>query len=477
MLATWTVTRGATRWALCVVAAVAMLACALVGRAVAQAKTRSRADVLDALASASQTLAQNPQNVEARQQLARLQYEAGDFWAARETLRPALERQPSAAAVLLAAELEYLLGHYEDAEPLYREVLARPRLDASDRTRATVGLGFVYYQTNRFDRFAELEFARGVQFPGAKLIREFGDRPYRLTWREDRRRTEVPFVVTDPLPVLAIQYDGHPVHVLFDTGADMCIVDSELARQWGVQEVSWTVGGFGGGKLGRLGYGRLRSVSLGDVTLEHVPVWILPTQRFSSAFAGGKHPIGGIIGTGLARQFLATLDYEQAKFVLRERSPQAAQALRDELAGRLAAEVPFVLSSTHWMMARGALNGREGLTFFVDSGLASDAAFSAPPQTLRYVGIPLPEKKLDPKSAGGGGGAWASGQFPIASLALGSLRQENLKGEFGSRPESSYWQSGFIQDGLISHAFLRQYASWTIDFDAMTYLFAKPASR
>jgi hypothetical protein len=163
--------------------------------------------------------------------------------------------------------------------------------------------------------------------------------------------------------------------------------------------------------------------------------------------------------------------------VLRERTPDSREALREELAEQASTTVPFVLTLTHWMMAPGSLNGREGLTYFVDSGLAMDAACSAPPQTLQYAGIPQPEKKLDPKSVGGGGGKYASGIFPIESIGLGSLLQRDRLGEFGSRPATSYWQTGFIVDGLISHSFLRKYASWSIDFDAMEYLFAKPIER
>jgi hypothetical protein len=124
-------------------------------------------------------------------------------------------------------------------------------------------------------------------------------------------------------------------------------------------------------------------------------------------------------------------------------------------------------------MARGSLNGKDGLTFFVDSGLASPACFSAPIQTLEYVGIPEPEKEIHEDSVGGGGGKWASGTFPIKRIGLGPLMQSNVIGEYGSRPPESYWSLGFIQDGLISHRFLRQYSSWTLDFDTMTYIFIK----
>jgi len=173
------------------------------------------------------------------------------------------------------------------------------------------------------------------------------------------------------------------------------------------------------------------------------------------------------------RQFLSTIDYKNGRMILRERTAEHAGKLREELKGRIAAEVPFVLDATHVMIARGSLNGKDGLTFFVDSGLAGKACFSAPIQTLHYVGIPVPETKIDKESVGGGGGTWASAVFPIKTISMGSLTQSNVTGEYGSRPARSYWSSGYIQDGLISHRFLRQYSSWTLDFDAMKYIFEK----
>jgi hypothetical protein len=143
------------------------------------------------------------------------------------------------------------------------------------------------------------------------------------------------------------------------------------------------------------------------------------------------------------------------------------------MAGRIAAEVPFVLYGTHMMMAGGRLNDKGGLTFFVDSGLASEASVTAPLQTLRHLGLAEPERQVAEGSVGGGGGAWASGSFDLETVALGSLTQSHLKGEYGARPPETYWQTGFIVDALISHRFLRQYSSWTLDFDAMTYLFER----
>ena len=64
------------------------------------------------------------------------------------------------------------------------------------------------------------------------------------------------------------------------------------------------------------------------------------------------------------------------------------------------------------------------------------------------------------------------GYFPIVSLGLGTLIQEDLIGEYSPGNSESYRGNGFIQDGLISHQFLRKYA-WTIDFDEMEFIFAE----
>jgi hypothetical protein len=175
----------------------------------------------------------------------------------------------------------------------------------------------------------------------------------------------------------------------------------------------------------------------------------------------------------LMRQFLGTIDYRNQKIVLRERTPANAEAVRRQLKDRLAAEVPFVLDATHLMHARGSLDGKGDLTFFIDSGLAMDAVFTSPVQTLRYAGIPEPELKLAESGVGGGGGKYPTGTFPIKSITLGPLRQADVKGQLGSRPPASYWDRGFIADGLLSHGFLKRYGSWTIDFDSMTYLFER----
>ena len=440
---------------------------------------RDRGQLLAEIVSARDQFQKDPGPADSRLRLARLLYESGEFEQAKSLLLPLLEAaKPSSYALFLAAELDYLLGHYDQAESAYKKIIDLDPGDAQIRAKAESKLTFVYYQTNQYTKTADLfkGLEGKIKLPHWDLMRAFGEtRPYQVVWPGDFGLSKAPFLVTDPLPVVSVELQGRKIFVLIDTGADMFVLDNEIAAAMGIKPISSMTGTFAGGKQAEVGFGRADSLKIGDVTLKSVPISILPTQRFSKGFAGGQYTIGGILGTGVLKQFLATLDYPGERLVLRRADDEGRKDARKTAddAGKTVVAVPFALAMTHFMMARGSLDGKDGLVFFVDSGLASEAAFAAPIQTLKYAGIPVPETKVQEGSIGGGGGAgFATGQFPVKRLGLGPLALENTRGEYGLTPPGSYWRNGFINDGLISHQFLRNY-SWTIDFGAMKMFFAK----
>jgi hypothetical protein len=431
---------------------------------------RTRADVLTELAQAEASY--KSQSTDAtRLTLARLLYQSGEFWRADTLARPFREsKAPSDSALELAARLSFLVGRYEEANTLYDRLAAMRAGNVQRQVMARVGQMFALNQLNSFDRVKALPFPPGVVLPQVKLMASFDSAPYRIEWKDEKRTAEVEWFTRDPLPQFPIEVNGVPLNVLYDTGGDILILDEEVAKALGVVSVASASGKFGGGMVGQFGFGKVDRVTVGSVTIHDVPVMIMPAKRFTF---DKRHPLAGIFGTALTRQFLTTLDYKNQKLILRERTADNARAIRRELGGDLAAEIPFVLDASHLMMARGGLNGKTGLTWFMDSGLAMQAAFTAPIQTLNYTGIPVPETRMPEGTVGGGGGKWASGIFDITSLSVGPLQQTSLKGEYGARPPESYWANGFIVDGLVSHNFLRQYSSWTLDFNSMTYLFAR----
>jgi len=428
-----------------------------------------RGDLLEELISAEEAFRSDPEDG-ARYEYASLLMEAGRFERASEVVAPLLDSvPPSDEALSLGARLAYWMGDYERAQSLFGEILAPEPNDA----RALTGLAMTYYQTNDFAACAGLsEEQRGaVMLPMLDLMLAFGEEdPYSAEWDEDRSST-VPFITTDPLPVVEVEIDGRRLAALIDTGADLFILDTDIADELGIESLTTMLGMFAGGKRAEIGFARAGSLRLGDVTLRSVPISILPTKPLSL----GDVEIGGIIGTGVLRQFVSTMDYPNSRLVLRERSDKGLAASLDALDGLVVESVPFYLEGSHFILAHGSLNGSEGLLFLVDSGLAGVPAFGAPRQTLEYVGIPVPEVSVREDVIGGAGGGFAVGEFEIEELGLGSLRQKDLVGSFGGQPPGSYRRAGFIKDGLISHNFVKHYV-WTLDFDGMTMYLARDAN-
>ena len=398
-----------------------------------------------------------PENAEARFQYARMLFQSGDFWKARDLLIPLiLEGLNSVTLLFLMANLEYLTGNY--------------LRDNQVQAQARLQLILVYYQTGQFSKANQLFEGQDVNHPLLKLMLSFGEEKINQQIWETDKPAQLDFLVTNPLPVLQIEVEDTPLYVLLDTGGDSLILDTEFAGTLGLEPVSTSMGTFASGLQAEVALARVGKLKLDQCTLQNIPVTILPTRRFSKGFAEGKYRLDGILGTGVLKQFLSTVDYGNERLILRKRDESGKAELEKSLKGKPVSKLPFVLNQTHMMMAKGSLNDCEGLTFFVDSGLDSEAAMTAPPQTLKDAGIPEPEVQIDENSVGGGGGNYASGLFDIQKLGLGPLVHENLKGEFGSDTPESYWENGFIQDGIISHRFLCKYA-WTIDFDNMEMIF------
>ncbi len=424
-----------------------------------------RGELLEELEKARAAHLADPGDGNSRHSYAQLAYEAGDFEGALLLLEPLLAEDEIAIDVLiLAARIEYLCGRYDRAERLLHHILEQE----PDNVSALAKLIFVYYQTNQYDRCRTLpvEAVENPKIPHLDLMMAFDDAPYQMVWR-DGETTAVPFLVTDPLPVINVEVNGREVTALIDTGGDSFILDPGIASELGIEIVASMMGMFAGGMEADVGFGRAESLRLGGVTLHSVPTAVLPT----GGMVIGGHTLDGIVGTGGLKQFLATLDYPNDRLVLRAPSGDAASAFYAEAAGSVLDEVPFYLQSTHFLLAPGRLNGVDGLLFHVDSGLAGTPAFSSPRQTLEYVGIPVPDVEVREGAIGGGGG-FAAGTFEISELGLGELVQTGLVGDFGALPPQSYRMLGFIQDGLISHNFLKAYA-WTLDFERMRMVFTQ----
>jgi hypothetical protein len=286
--------------------------------------------------------------------------------------------------------------------------------------------------------------------------------PYALTGPNQDR---IPFLVTDPLPVLPVSINGHePVNFILDTGGAEIILDDGLAREVGAELAGAFSGAYAGGRQAETGVGRAESVSLGAFTLREVPIHALDVDPISSLYDGVE--IQGVIGTRLLQRFLPTIDYPGGALILRRATPESRQALDQRLAG--AVQIPFWLAETHMMLAWGQFNAADPALFFVDTGLAGKA-FTALEADLRAAGITPDWRPAE--LGGGGGGTVREVDVAVDRLSLGTGAQQvvrtNLPGvaiEGATPPLGDVL--GFRVGGLISHAFFRDFAV-TFDFARM----------
>ncbi len=353
-----------------------------------------------------------------------------------------------------AGHAALLSGRLVEAQELLEGALA----ERPDNAEIRSDLAWACYRANDFARAAELAYGVPGFEPVAAKLRSFGDEPpYQMSGPP---KTELPFAMTDPLPVVQIGVEGAEIHVLIDTGAAELILDPEFAGEIGATTFGATEGTFAGGRRAPVQQGRVERLTLGQVELRRVPVNVVSVRQFSSV-TGGRYRVDGIIGTSLLAQFRSTLNYPKGELVL-ERHEAAGASIEG-------AEVPFQTWLDHYMIAEGWLNRQGPLRFFVDSGLVG-GAFTCPALTLQAVGLEVPEATVQP----GIGGEYNMATFDIAELGLGPLRQQNLTGLYIEPAVDAPPDPGTARwDGLISHGFLRKYR-WTIDAARSLFVFFEP---
>jgi Aspartyl protease len=392
-------------------------------------------------------------------------------------------------ASLEAAERLFRQGKLSDAEPLFRQL----QKQKAARFRAALRLGQIALFRNRLDEAEEhftdailikprdLEtnkavfyvFYRRDDFPIAgAILRSLGDEaggkklesfkgvhPYQI--EQQAEVTHVPFVVTDPLPLIQVKIGGEAAQFLIDTGAPELFIDRSLAKKVGAREFGTTRKLYAGGLQAETGNGRIDSIAFGDAVVRNVPVLLLDMQGYS-AVTGGQH-VDGILGTNMLSHFLATLDYPGGQLILRRKTPEDLQKVQQQTHEAKGTIIPFWMAGDHYMVACGRVNKSGPLLFFIDTGV-SGGGFVCPRSTLVDGGITLPRKRS--VEGLGAGGKVNVVPFVVQELSLGSVKARQINAFAGAFPPALEYSEGFRIAGIISHQFFRPYAL-TFDFQKM----------
>ena len=350
-------------------------------------------------------------------------------------------------------------GDFTGAKACYETLLE----NAPDDARANLAIGILALYANDLESATRhLKAAENHRLDEARIARLLAQvqarRPapgqYQLKMGADPVR--VPFVATDPLPILKVRVNGaRYANFGLDTGAGPVVLNSQFASELGIKGKDAFIGTFAGGKHAPIQLAMLNSIELGGVTITSLPANVSPNRI---ELRKGIQ-IDGVIGTGLLGRFLATIDYAHGALVLRPRSDSSAFEARVARSG--AVRVPLWLVGDHFLFARGRLgDAPEGL-FSIDTGCAG-CGVTATDGALKAAHI-IPDAAHAFRGQGGGGAVMA---LPFtADVTLGSVTEHAVPGFYTPRG-SPYGIFPFEVQGAISHEFFRSYAL-TLDLDAM----------
>jgi tetratricopeptide (TPR) repeat protein len=273
-------------------------------------------------------------------------------------------------------------------------------------------------------------------------------------------RTEVPFQLVRDRPVIRLKVNGRkePLKFVLDTGSGISVISRETAEKLKIKPI--TRGGLaraigGDGKF-EIVYGFLKSVDIGNVQIESVPVYI-------REFHSNDERIDGYIGLSLISKFLTTIDYGSLTFSLIRKDVADQQNVVENKSLFL----PLRLTSSGFLSGEVQLEGVDAsLNFIVDTG-ASISVISEEVANTQEIRRFVRNEKM--RVVGAAGVTEDVPSFLLPRITFGNNTREKITAialDLDIINEST----GFRQAGILGGNFLKNY-SLTFDFKNSKVIF------
>lgn len=309
-------------------------------------------------------------------------------------------------------------------------------------------LALTYYRLDRFDLAAEyFAILPGKEGLTAQL-RAFGSTsPYRIS--SDVKEIAVPFLGTDPLPIITLVIGGREHAFVIDTGSGQLVIDSSFLREIKLPNYGLDEARFASGERAPVGHTIIPQVRLGEAVIHHVPAEVMDIRRFAPQ-------ISGFIGSTFLQRFHLLFDFTGQVFRLRPKRVKPFEQFKEMLA------VPFWLFDSHLMLARSQINHHQTMAY-ITTALAG-AAFTAPNSTFEQANLTRDKNTIEGISPTG---SIELMRVKAEKLCLEQLCCEDITGLVGFFPAELEWRYGFRIGALVSHTFFRHQNRWGIDFKTM----------
>ena len=277
-------------------------------------------------------------------------------------------------------------------------------------------------------------------------------------------RTIIPFESTDNRPILQLRVNGEktPLRFVLDTGSGMSVISDVTAKRLGLRPVAR--GGMaravGGAGRFEIVYGFLTSLEIGDVEVEHVPVYI-------RHFYDDKTPVDGYLGVSVISRFVTSIDFGARTFTLeRQRSPNTADLWTNvyhpdpqpvsasdpvKLNG---IEIPLRTTSSGFLSGEVRLEGLDKFwNFIIDTG-ATVSVVSEQMAAIEEISSYQQPNKM--RVYGAAGITEDVKTLLLPRVMLGTLAQEKVNAAVLDLDPVNE-TSGFRQSGILGGNFLKHF--------------------
>jgi predicted aspartyl protease/Tfp pilus assembly protein PilF len=265
-------------------------------------------------------------------------------------------------------------------------------------------------------------------------------------------QTSVPFELEGDRPIIKLRINDRPEPLRFvlDTGSGISVISDTTAKRLKIRAV--TKGGYakgiGGDGRFQIVYGMLKKVSIGDVRLKNVPVYL---RKFHDL----NQNVDGYIGLALISKFLTTIDYGSRTFSLTKKTSNQRDFRKSD-----ALSLPLRLTSSGFLSGEVQLEGVDSiLNFIVDTG-ASVSVISNRVAKTDAVSPFVNDEKMSVIGSAGVTDDVAS--FMLPRVTFGNHTRNSIKA-VALDLDIINEAAGFEQAGILGGNFLKNYRL-TFDF-------------
>jgi hypothetical protein len=270
------------------------------------------------------------------------------------------------------------------------------------------------------------------------------------------------FARSFPVPLVKVRLNGQSVLMAIDTGAGDLLIDESAARRCRVATlpgrfpVSWS------GSLVTVQGAWVSRLEIAGFRIDELPAGTLGLRRWSVLVNPQGERVAGVIGLGLLRRFVPTLDYPRGRLVLRRPGATVAH-------GAAAVREPFEIWGEHELTVWGSFASGRRMAMVVQTGVPG-CGVGAPREVFDEVGI-----KAGPVTRTlQGAGSWLQGRswvpVTVPAVTVGRVSEDKVQGLIGALDSAELWRHGVRRDALLSHDFFR-HRRVTFDWDARALVF------